>query len=89
MDEQRIEALGAKPLQPLFAKVTAVQDKKELGALIGTLGQIAPNQQIVDAPFGILIHQDNKDSTKYVADLQQEAASACPIATTTCSTIRR
>ncbi|MDB5985702.1 MAG: pepO [Nevskia sp.] len=76
MDEAKLEELGLKPLDADFALIDAVKDKKELAALIGTLGKklsqpgdFGPNETTL--PFVVAVHQDNKDSTKYVADLQQ------------------
>ena len=65
MDEPRLETLGLKPVQPMLAKIEAVQDKKQLAALMGDL------TKLLDTPFSPGIHQDAKDSTKYIVDLGQ------------------
>ena len=66
MDEARLEQLGIAPLNGELAKIAAVKDKAELPALLAHLGTIG-----VNVPFDYGIHQDNKDSTKYVADIGQ------------------
>ncbi|WP_202423482.1 M13 family metallopeptidase [Duganella margarita] len=67
MDEAKLEQLGLKPLNAELAKVVALSDKKQVPALIAHFNQIG-----VSAPYGYSIHQDNKDSTKYVADISQD-----------------
>ena len=76
MDEAKLEELGLKPMDADFALIDAVKDKKDLATLIGTLGKklsqpgdFGPNETTL--PFVVAVHQDNKDSTKYVADLEQ------------------
>lgn len=66
MDEKKLEALGTTPLLADFAKVEALKENKDIPALIGYL-----NRRGINAPYTVGIHQDNKDSTKYVADLYQ------------------
>ncbi|MBQ5949744.1 M13 family metallopeptidase [Massilia sp. ST3] len=66
MDEARLEQLGITPLNGELAKIAAVKDKAELPALFARLGRLG-----VNTPFVFYIHQDAKDSTKYVADLYQ------------------
>jgi putative endopeptidase len=76
MDEARLEQLGTKPLDEEFARIDAVRDRREVAALIGTLGkhltQSGDDGPAPSAlPFVVAVHQDNKDSTHYIADLQQ------------------
>ena len=66
MDEARVNALGLKPLQPELDRIAAMQSTADLAALIAHAGRIG-----IDAPFGGGVHQDNKDSTKYVIDFGQ------------------
>ncbi len=66
MDEARLEALGTKPLQSEFARIDALKNISDIAAQIAHNGMIG-----VDAPFGGGVHQDNKDSTKYVVDFGQ------------------
>ncbi|OEZ59926.1 M13 family metallopeptidase [Duganella sp. HH105] len=67
MDEAKLEQLGLTPLNAELAKIAAVNNKKQLPALISHLNKIG-----VTAPYGYGIHQDNKDSTKYVVDFGQD-----------------
>ncbi len=67
MDEAKLEQLGLTPLNAELAKVAALSDKKQLPQLISHFNQIG-----VTAPYGYGIHQDNKDSTKYVVDIGQD-----------------
>ena len=75
MDEATLESLDAKPLDAKFAKIEAVKDAKGIPALIAALNievaTVSPYGLASNAPIGIAIHQDNKDATKYIADLQQ------------------
>ncbi|MGV7211110.1 M13 family metallopeptidase [Oxalobacteraceae bacterium A2-2] len=66
MNEPLLEQLGLAPLNSELAKVAAIQDKSAFPALIAHF-----NRSGFGAPYAIGIHQDNKDSTKYVADLFQ------------------
>jgi putative endopeptidase len=66
MDEPKLEKLGLTPLRGELAKIAAMKDKSELPAALAHLGQIG-----VTVPFDFGIHQDAKDSTKYVADIGQ------------------
>jgi predicted metalloendopeptidase len=67
MDEPALEGLGLKPLETEFAKVDALKDKKEIAGLIAHFNQVG-----VAAPYTPGVHQDAKDSTKYVFDLGQD-----------------
>ncbi|MFT3791087.1 MAG: M13 family metallopeptidase N-terminal domain-containing protein [Rudaea sp.] len=67
MDEAALETAGLKPLDAEFARIDALKDKKEIPALVAHFLMIG-----VTSPFGGFVHQDNKDSTKYVIDLQQD-----------------
>ncbi|MET3120225.1 putative endopeptidase [Undibacterium sp. GrIS 1.8] len=66
MDADKIESMGLKPLEGDFAKVAALTDKKQIPAFIAGLNRIS-----VGAPLDVGVHQDNKDSTKYVLDIGQ------------------
>jgi predicted metalloendopeptidase len=66
MDEPKLEQLGLTPLRGELANIAAIKDKSELPAMLAHLGQIG-----VTVPFDFGIHQDAKDSTKYVADIGQ------------------
>jgi putative endopeptidase len=66
MDEPKLEQLGLSPLNAELAKIASIKDKSELPAMLAHLGQLG-----VSVPFDFGIHQDAKDSTKYVADIGQ------------------
>jgi predicted metalloendopeptidase len=66
MDEKKADALGLTPLNAELAKIAALKDKAELPAMMAHLGQLG-----VRMPYDFGIHQDAKDSTKYVADISQ------------------
>jgi putative endopeptidase len=66
MDEAGVDRLGMKPLEAEFARIDAVKSKAELPALIAHLQEIG-----VSVPFDPQVHQDAKDSTKYIVDLSQ------------------
>ncbi len=67
MDEATLERLGSKPLNAEFAKIDALKSKTEIASLIAHFNQIG-----VTAPYTPVVHQDAKDSTKYVFDLSQD-----------------
>ena len=67
MDEPTLESLGIKPLSGEFAKIDAVKDKKEIASLIAHFNEIG-----VAAPYSPVVHQDARDSTRYVFDLEQD-----------------
>jgi putative endopeptidase len=67
MDEGALEGLGLRPLETEFATIDAVKDRKEIAGLIAHFNQIG-----VSAPYTPRVHQDAKDSTKYVFDLGQD-----------------
>ncbi|KRB93421.1 M13 family metallopeptidase [Duganella sp. Root198D2] len=66
MDEARLEQLGVAPIQAELARIAALSDKKQLPALFAY-----HNRHNFAAPMDMGIHQDNKDSTKYVVDFVQ------------------
>ena len=75
MDEAALETLDVKPLAERFARIDAAKDAKEIPALIAQLnrqsGTVTAFGLQPNSPVIVAIHQDNKDATKYVADLQQ------------------
>ena len=66
MDEAKLEQLGITPLNGELAKIAALKDKSELPAMLAHLSRLG-----VNVPYVFFIHQDAKDSTKYVADMYQ------------------
>ena len=66
MDVARIELLGTQPIAAELARIDAVKTRADLVALMAELDRIG-----IDTPISVTVHQDAKDSTKYVADLVQ------------------
>ncbi len=66
MDETKIEGLKLTPLAAEMAMVSALQEKKEIPALLAYFNKLR-----VGAPYDFTIHQDARDSTKYVVDIGQ------------------
>lgn len=66
MDEAKVEELGLVPLNAEFEAIDKIADKKELPALMIHLNALGASTPIVPG-----VHQDNRDSTKYVVDLYQ------------------
>ncbi len=66
VDEARLEAMGIKPLASEFARIDAIKNKRDIAALIARLERIG-----VNTPYASQVHQDNKDSTRYIVDLGQ------------------
>jgi putative endopeptidase len=66
MDTQQIEAAGLKPLAAELAQIEAVSSRT------GLMQELAHLQRVgVDAGFNLDIVQDAKDSTRYIAEIEQ------------------
>ena len=66
MNERKLEELALTPLATQLASIRALQDKQDIPALIAHF-----NQYGVRAPIDFGIHQDAKDSTRYIVDISQ------------------
>ena len=66
MDTEAIDRAGLDPIGDLFEAIDAVQAPDELPALFGRL-----ERDGVGSPLGGAVHQDNRDSTRYVLDMWQ------------------
>ena len=66
MDEATRNTLGLTPLNAELANIAALKHKAELAATMVHLGQLG-----VRVPFRVAIHQDARDSSRYVADIAQ------------------
>jgi predicted metalloendopeptidase len=66
MNEQKLEALGTKPLAGEMQRIRSLKDKKGIPALAAHLSQIG-----VTTPYGIGVAQDAKESTKYATHIRQ------------------
>jgi predicted metalloendopeptidase len=75
LDEPSIDAAGTKPLETTFAMIDAAKDSHDIAVLMANLGHSVTQPGTFGPaptlPFNIVVHQDNKDATKYIADLQQ------------------
>jgi putative endopeptidase len=75
LDEQAIDAAGMKPLEPTLAHIDAAKNAHDIAVLMAELGRTLTQPGTFGPaptlPFNIIVHQDNKDATKYIADLQQ------------------
>ncbi len=67
MDEPAIERAGIAPLAAEFARIDALASGADVPALIAHLQRIG-----VPMPYTPQVHQDAKDSSKYVFDLGQD-----------------
>ena len=66
MDEKKLESLGLAPLTAQLERISALQGKQGIPALIAHFNQLGAR-----APYDFAIHQDARDSTRYVADIGQ------------------
>jgi putative endopeptidase len=67
MDEAALDRLGLKPLVDEFFRIDALREKRRIPSLIARFNRIG-----VAAPFVPQVHQDAKDATRYVFDLEQD-----------------
>ena len=66
MDTEEIERVGLEPIADLFKAVDALDSVEELPGLLGRFERVG-----VGSPLGGAVHQDNRDSTRYVLDMWQ------------------
>ena len=66
VDEARRNALGLAPLKAEFARIAALKDKRGIAALSAHMERIGG-----EAPLGMYVGQDAKDSTRYVVSVSQ------------------
>jgi putative endopeptidase len=66
IDEARRNQLGLAPLTSELARIAALKDKKELAKLAARFERIGAG-----SPVNMGVHQDNKDSTRYIVDISQ------------------
>jgi putative endopeptidase len=66
MDEERIEVLGAEPLQATLAEIAAITDKNALLIKMAELNHIS-----LQMPVGVYIDNDAKQSDQYISYLTQ------------------
>lgn len=66
MDTDTIAERGLVPLESVLARIDAVADPTDLPALFGQF-----DRDGTGAPLGIYVHQDNRDSSRYLLDVRQ------------------
>jgi putative endopeptidase len=66
VDEARRNALGLAPLKGELARIDALKDKKALATLAARFERLGAG-----SPVNMSVHQDNKDSTRYIVDISQ------------------
>ncbi len=66
MDSARVEALGLSPLQSELDRIGAVNDKGELPGQFAHLASVG-----VSSPLGMFVFQDQKQSDRYIAYVNQ------------------
>lgn len=66
LNETTIDGLGLNPIAADLAKIDALTDKQQLPALIAQFSRVGAT-----SPYDFAVHQDAKDSTKYIVDIGQ------------------
>jgi predicted metalloendopeptidase len=66
LDVERANALGAKPLSGLFARIDALEDFDDVVAFFGETNELG-----LDGPFNLFINQDVKAPERYVIITRQ------------------
>ena len=77
MDEESVEALGAKPVTPIMAAIQAMSTREALGAMMGRA-----NFDFAGSFFEAAVDVDAKNPSQYAVHLRQ-GGSVCRIALTT------
>jgi len=62
MDEKKVEALGAKPVEPWLAEIRAIEDKAGIERMIVRLHEVG-----IAVPFGIFANEDLHDPSRTIA----------------------
>ena len=66
MDEEKIDKLGTRPIQPLIAAVAALRDVRDLAAFLGEFERIGGG-----GLFGSYVDTDDRQSDRYLFHLTQ------------------
>ncbi len=66
LDQAQADKRGIEPLQAELARIDAISSRTEIALQLAHFAQIG-----VDAPFGLAVQQDAKDSTRYAVYLGQ------------------
>ena len=70
MDEKTVESLGTKPIQPMFASIEKIGDKKQLMLTVAAL-----HDQAVPAMFGFGVAADQHNASQHLANVDQGGIS--------------
>ena len=62
MDEQRVNSLGSKPLDPLFARIDGIRNTADLQDVIAELHELQ-----INVPFGLTSSTDNHNPNDVIA----------------------
>ncbi|HUH93742.1 MAG TPA: M13 family metallopeptidase [Casimicrobiaceae bacterium] len=65
-DEARLDSLGLQPIAKELARIGKIRSNRQLPSLIAHFNVVG-----VSAPYGLRIHQDAREPTRYVVDLAQ------------------
>ncbi|HET9499484.1 MAG TPA: M13-type metalloendopeptidase [Marmoricola sp.] len=66
MDEDRVEQLGHRPIQPVLDAIAALRDKRDLAAFLGEFERVGGS-----GLFGSYVDTDDRDSDRYVVNILQ------------------
>lgn len=66
LDEERVEALGLKPIASNLAEIHALDSHEAVARWLGKMNEIG-----IDGPFNLYVSQDDKDSSRYVIIMVQ------------------
>lgn len=66
MDETSINALGVSPIASQLESINALKSKQQIPTVIAQFNRVGAT-----APYEPAVHQDAKDSTKYIVDIGQ------------------
>jgi putative endopeptidase len=66
IDQARRDELGLAPLKGELARVAALKEKRGIAALAAQFSRLEAG-----APLDMVVHQDNKDSTRMIVDVNQ------------------
>src|ERR1039458_5129403 len=67
MDKGLADRLGSRPLLPIFARIDAIQDKKQIAAVAAYLAANTPTGVF----FRFAVEQDQADSTRQILAIHQ------------------
>ena len=66
MDEERVEALGHRPIEPVLDAIAALRDKRDLAAFLGEFERLGGG-----GLFGSYVDTDDRQSDRYIVNMLQ------------------